>query len=202
MSESLNVLKTGRYEARGNDGLATVSSEATRQWEIWNHSNMAQRSLHKTAGLNANKPTSSVVMCTSSNGVNGCAEPVDLWRRQYYASTNPARMHKHPGVARLACGEGYSREDGRDCIAPVKLTIHVELIKRPDVDSIHIHGNREVRIPISGSEVTSHGMQPVRPDNSSDEFSVMEMDAKCPDFCDVFQAVHGYQSCLNVKGRV
>ena len=57
-------------------------------------------------------------------------------------------------------------------------------------------------MPISGSEVASHGMQPVRLDNSSDEFSAMEKDAKCPDFCDVFQAVHGYQSCLNVKGRV
>ena len=68
----------------------------------------------------------------------------------------------------------------------MKLTIHVELIKRPDVDSIHMHGSREVRMPISGSEVASHGMQPVRPDNSSDEFSVMEMDAKCPDFCERF----------------
>ncbi len=202
MSESLNVLKTGRYEARGNDGLATVLSEATRQWEIWNHSDMAQRSLREAAGLNESKPICSVVNSTPSNGVKGCAEPVVWWRRQYYASTNPARMHKHPGVTRLACGEGYSREDGRDCIAPVKLTMHVELIKRPDVDSIHMHGSREVRMPISGSEVASHGMQPVRPDNSSDEFSVMEMDAKCPDFCDVFQAVHGYQSCLNVKGRV
>jgi len=36
MSESLNVLKTGRYEARVKDGLATVSSEADRQREEWN----------------------------------------------------------------------------------------------------------------------------------------------------------------------
>ena len=97
--------------------------------------------------------------------------------------------------------QGYSREDGRDCIAPVRLTMHVELIKRPKPGSIHMHGSREVRMPISGSEVASDGMQPVRRDNSSDEFSVMEKDAKCPDFCDVFQAVHGCQSCLNVKGR-
>jgi len=48
-------------------------------------------------------------------------------------------MHRHPGVAGLACGEGYPREDGRDCIAPVRLTMHMELIKRPDVDSIHMH---------------------------------------------------------------
>ncbi|MHB8562065.1 MAG: hypothetical protein ACYDAP_13075, partial [Thermoplasmataceae archaeon] len=72
MSESLNVLKTGRYEARGNDGLATVSSEATRQWEIWNLSNKAQRSLREAAGLNVNKPTSSAVRSTSSNGVKEC----------------------------------------------------------------------------------------------------------------------------------
>ena len=99
-------------------------------------------------------------------------------------------------------GEGYSREDGRDCIAPVKLTMHVELIKRPDVGSIYMHGSREVRMPISGSEVASNGMQPVRQVHSSDEFSVTEKDAKGSDFCDVFQTVHGYQSCLNVKGRV
>ena len=104
MSESLNVLKTGRYEARGNDGLATVLSEATRQWEIWNHSDMAQRSLREAAGLNANKSTSSVVIRTSSNGVNGRADPILLWRKQHHASTNPARMHGRSGVTRLACG--------------------------------------------------------------------------------------------------
>ena len=202
MSESLNVEKTGNYKARVKDGLATASFEADRQWEIWNPRNEAQRSLREAAGLNESKPICSVVNSTPSNGVKGCAEPVVWWRRQYYASTNPARMHKHPGVTRLACGEGYSREDGRDCIAPVRLTMHVELIKRPDVGSIYMHGSREVRMPISGSEVASNGMQPVRQVHSSDEFSVTEKDAKGPDFCDVFQTVHGYQSCLNVKGRV
>ena len=186
MSESLNVLKTGRYEARGNDELATVSSEATRQREIWNLSNKAQRSLRETAGLNMNEPKSNVVIRTSSNGVNGRADPILLWRKQHHASTNPARMHGRSGVTGLACGEGYSREDGRDCIAPVKLTIHVELIKRPNVDSIHMHGSREVRMPISGSEVASHGMQPVRQVHSNDETPVMGADVKEPDFCERF----------------
>ena len=186
MSESLNVLKTGRYEARGNDGLATVLSEATRQWEIWNHSDMAQRSLREAAGLNANKSTSSVVIRTSSNGVNECADPVNTRRRQYQIPTDPVGVFGHSGVTGLACGEGYSRKDGRDCIAPVKLTMHVELIKRPDVDSIHMHGSREVRMPISGSEVASHGMQPVRQVHSNDETPVMEVDVKEPDFCERF----------------
>ena len=202
MNESFNVETTGNYEARVKVMLATDMAEADRQREEWNLVNEAQKSLREAAGLNISKPICSVVICAPSNGVKGCAESVFVRRRQYYASTNPARMHRHPGVAGLACGEGYPREDGRDCIAPVKLTMHVELIKRTITGSIHVHGSREVRMPISGSEVASHGMQPVRPDNSSDEFSAMEKDAKCPDFCDVFQAVHGYQSCLNVKGRV
>ncbi|WP_290704784.1 hypothetical protein [Ferroplasma sp. Type II] len=36
MSESLNIGKTENYEARVKGGLATVSSEADRQREIWN----------------------------------------------------------------------------------------------------------------------------------------------------------------------
>ena len=118
MSESLNVLKTGKYEARGNDELATVSSEATRQWEIWNLRNEVQRSLREAAGLNMNEPKSNVVIRTSSNGVNGRADPILLWRKQHHASTNPARMQECPGVARQACGEGYSREDGRSPTVP------------------------------------------------------------------------------------
>ena len=186
MSESLNVLKTGRYEARGNDELATVSSEATRQWEIWNLRNEVQRSLREAAGLNANEPIRSAVICTSSNGVNGCVEPVPVWRRQHPISTIPARIWEHPGVSWLACGEGYSREDGRDCIAPVRLTMHVELMKCPKVGSIHMRGSREARMPISGSEAASDGMQPVRQVHSNSESPVMGGDAKGPDFCKRF----------------
>ena len=201
MSESLNIGKTGNYEARVKDGLATVSSEADRQWEIWNLRNEAQRSLREAAGLNANEPIRSAVICTSSNGVNGCAEPVRWWRRQYYASTNPARMHKHPGVAGLACGEGYSREDGRSHIFPVR-GMEYMVIKNPTAGFYLVFHNPEVNPAISRSEMPDNKVWEVRSDNSSDESSVMERDAKCPDFCNVFQTVHGYQSCLNVKGRV
>ncbi|MHB1902457.1 MAG: hypothetical protein ACYCSO_10430 [Cuniculiplasma sp.] len=88
MSESLNIGKTENYEARVKDGLATVPSEADRQREIWNLSDKAQKSLREAAGLNVNEPTSSVVICTSSNGVNGCVDPVNIWRRQYQISTD------------------------------------------------------------------------------------------------------------------
>lgn len=186
MSESLNVLKTGRYEARGKDGLVTVPSEATRQREEWNLSNEAQRSRRVAAGLNENEPISSVVISSLSNEVKECVEPVIWWRRQHQISAKTVEVSGHSGVAGLACGEGYSREDGRDCIDPVRLTMHMELIKRPDVGSIHLHGSREVRMPISGSETASEVMQPVRRVHSRDEFPVMGIDPKGPDFCKSF----------------
>ena len=58
-------------------------------------------------------------------------------------SANTAWISGHPGVTVPACGEGYSGQDGRDCIAPVILTVHMELIKRTDGGSIHVHGSRE-----------------------------------------------------------
>ena len=185
MSESLNVLKTGRYEARGNDGLATISSEATRQWEIWNLSNKAQRSLREAAGLNVNEPTSSVVIRTSSNGVNGRADPILLWRKQHHASTNPARMHGRSGVSRLACGKGYSRQDGRSHIFPVR-GMRYMVLKNPTAGFYHVFHNPEVNPAISRSEMPDDEMWEVRSDNSSDEFSVMGIDAKCPNFCKRF----------------
>ena len=36
MSESLNISKAGRYEARTKGRLVTALFEASRQWEIWN----------------------------------------------------------------------------------------------------------------------------------------------------------------------
>ena len=69
MSESLYVSRTGRYEAGGKDGLATVPSEATRQREEWNLRNEAQKSQREAAGLNKNEPIRSVVMFTRSNAV-------------------------------------------------------------------------------------------------------------------------------------
>ena len=64
------------------------------------------------------EPVCSVVSIARSNAVRGHVEPVYVWRRQYHASTNPARMQECPGVARQACGEGYSREDGRSPTVP------------------------------------------------------------------------------------
>ena len=55
MSESLNVLKAGKYEAWVKAELVTVSAEADRQREEWNLSNEAQKSLRETAGLNENE---------------------------------------------------------------------------------------------------------------------------------------------------
>lgn len=115
MGESLNVLRTGRYETRVKDRLATVLSEATRQREIWD----------------------------LSNEVNGCVEPVILWRRQHQMSANTAWISGHPGVTVPACGGGHSGQDWRDCISPAILTVHMELIKRTEVGSIHVHGSRE-----------------------------------------------------------
>ena len=62
----------------------------------------------------------------------------------------------------------------------------MKLLKSSVVSSYHVFHRLEVNLPISGSEVASNGMQPVRQVHSSDGFSVMETDAKCPDFCERF----------------
>ena len=201
MSESANVLETGRYEARVKIILATDMIEADRQREEWNLGNKAQKSQRETAGLNVNEPIRSIVISARSNAVIGCAETVFLWRRQYQISINPVMLSGHPGVTGLACGEGYSREDGRDCIAPVRLTMHVKLIKSPDVDSHHVNGSREVRGAISRSETPSNGMQPVRQDHSRDETPVMGTDSKGPGFYKSFANSSGPQIRSTVKGR-
>ena len=201
MSESLNIGKTENYEARVKDGLVTVPSEADRQREIWNLRNEAQRSLREAAGLNVNEPTSSVVMDTLSNEESGCADPVRIWRRQYQILTDSVGVSGHPGVSRLACGKGYSRQDGRSHIFPVR-GMEYMVIKNPSAGFYHVFHSPEVNPAISGSEVPDNEVWEVRQVNSSGETSVMGADAKDPDFCNVFQSVHGYQSCLNVKVRV
>ena len=201
MSESLNIGKTENYEARVKDGLATVPSEADRQREIWNRSNPAQRSLREAAGLNANEPTSNVVISTSSNGVNECADPVCTWRKQHQIPTDSVWVSGHLGVTGLACGKGYSRQDGRSHIFPVR-GMEYMVIKNPTAGFYHIFHSPEVSPAISGSEVPDNEVWEVRQESSSDETPVMGADAKDPDFCNVFQSVHGYQSCLNVKVRV
>ena len=64
MSESLNVSIIGRYEARIKNREVTFLFEASRQWEIWNLSNKAQRSLGETTCLNVNEPICIIVTFT------------------------------------------------------------------------------------------------------------------------------------------
>ena len=201
MSESLNVLTIGRYEARVKVILATVMTEADRQWEIWNLSSEAQTSLRETPGLNENEPICNAVIRTSSNGMNGCAEPVRLWRRQYHAAC-PIWLHGHPGVTGQAWDECYPREDGRDCIDPVRTTMCMELIKRPNVGSYHAYRSEEVMIRIIGREIGSKVMQPVRQDHNRNEVPAMGTDAKGPDFCKRFANSSGPQIHPDVKGGV
>ena len=201
MSESLDIGKTENYEARVKGMLVTVISEADRQREIWNLSNKAQKSLREAAGLNVNEPTGSVVMSPLSNEENGCADPILLWRRQYQILTDSVGVSGHPGVARQACGEGYSREDGRSHIFPVR-GMEYMVIKNPTAGFYHVLHNPEVNPAISRSEMPDDEIWEVRQVHSSDETPAMGADVKEPDFCDVFQTVHGYQSCLNVKGTV
>ena len=185
MSESLNIGKTENYEARVKDGLATVPSEADRQREIWNRSNPAQRSPREAAGLNVNEPTSSVVIETHSNVENGCAAPVSTRRRQYQILTDSVGVSGHSGVARLTCGKGYSRQDGRSHIFPVR-GMEYMVIKNPSAGFYHVFHSPEVNPAISGSEVPDNEVWEVRQVNSSGETSVMEKDAKEPDFCERF----------------
>jgi hypothetical protein len=102
----------------------------------------------------------------------------------------------------LACGEGYPRKDGRDCIAPVRTTMCMKLIKRPNVGSHRAHRSVEVRVRIIGREVESNGMQPVRQVYSSDETPVMRADTKGPDFCERFTNSSGQQIHPDIKGRM
>ena len=114
--------------------MVTAISEADRQREIWNLSDKAQRSLREAAGLNANEPTSSVVMTTLSNERNGCADPIRTWRRQYQIPTDSVWVSGHLGVTGLACGKGYSRQDGRSHIFPVR-GMEYMVIKNPTAGS-------------------------------------------------------------------
>ena len=99
MSESLNVLRTGRYEARVKGELATALPEADRQREEWNLSNEAQTSQRETAGLNESEPMCSIVTHTPGNGMTVCVEPVVGWRRQHHTEENPDWKYEHTGVS-------------------------------------------------------------------------------------------------------
>lgn len=183
MSESLNIERTGNYEARVKAILVTGMAEADRQWETWNLSNEAQRSLRRTAGLNENEPTGSVVKSHPGNWDSGCAEPLLTWRRQYCTPTHPVMMCRHPGVTGQACGEGYLREDGRSRISPVKWHGYTELIESSIVSSVSVIQSLEVKSSISRSETTVNGVREVRQVHSRNEIPVTGIDTKGPDFC-------------------
>ncbi|MHB1441093.1 MAG: hypothetical protein ACYCWK_10325 [Cuniculiplasma sp.] len=185
MSESLNIGKTENYEAWVKGMLATAISEADRQREIWNLSNEAQRSLREAAGLNMNEPTSSVVRDAHSNVENGCADPIRAWRRQHQIPADSVGVSGHPGVSRLACGEGYSRQDGRSHIFPVRGMGYM-VLKNPTAGFYHVFHNPEVNPAISRSEMPDNKIWEVRQEHSSDEAFVMEGDTKVPDFCKRF----------------
>ena len=171
--------------------MVTVLLEADRQWEEWNLSNEAQKSLRETAGLNENEHICSVVSSSPSNGVKECVEPVIWWRRPYHASPNPARMHGHSGVAVPACGEGYSREDGRACFSPVRGITCVAGLKSSNGSGNHTCNNPEINLPISGSEMADNGEQAVRQAHSRNEIPVMGIGAKGHDFCERFPSSSG-----------
>lgn len=119
VSGSLNVLKTGRYEAMVKAEIATISAEADRQREEWKLRDKAQTFQREAAGFKVSEYAYSAVTATLSNEVNGCTEPVACWQRPNRVSINPAGVSRHPGATVLACSEGRSREDGRDSVAPM-----------------------------------------------------------------------------------
>ena len=160
MGESPIMVETANHEARTKSELVTVSFEAGRQREIWNHREMAQKSLRETAGLNMCEPRCSVVMKSHSNVVSVCAEPLSVWRRHYLSSVIFAVwMIGHTGVAGQACCEGCSREDGRsdECVAAAVLA---SVCVSASINETH--------------EVTRKAPSEVGADNSTGEFSVME----------------------------
>jgi len=101
---------------------------------------------------------------------------------------------RHPGVTGQACSEGYPREDGRSRISPVKWHGYTRLIESFTVSSIAVIQSLEVKLSISRGETTVNGAPEVRRNNSSDEFPVMGIDMKCPDFCCASFEEHGGSS--------
>ena len=68
-------------------------------------------------------------------------------------------------------------------VSPVKWHGYTELMESSIVSSIGVIQSREVKPSISRSETTVDGVREVRQVHSSDEVTVMVMDAKGPDFC-------------------
>ena len=188
MGESPNVAETANHKARTKSELVTVSFEAGRQREIWNHREMAQRSLRGTAGLNVREPGCSVVITPHSNVVSMCAEPLIVWRRQHPSSVICAVwMTGHIGVAGQACCEGCSREDGRsgECVAAA--------IVASVCVSVTINVTREM---------SCNAPPEVGADNSTCERSVMEKEGRVCASSDRLAGKLGFPHCpMGYKGE-
>ncbi len=153
-------------------------AKADRKREIWNLRNDTQRPLRRTTGLNEKEPAGSVEKSHPGNCDIGCAEPLFTWQRHNCTLTHPVMMYRHPGVTAQACGEGYLREHGRYTGPPVKWHGYTELMEISIVSIIGVIQSREVNPPISRSETTVDGVREVRQIHSSDEATIMVMDAK------------------------
>ena len=164
------MLETARHVARSKGTLVTVVPEAGRQREIWIPRWIRYLDAKRQAETNS-ETRCSIVRQTRSNADNGCAE-VLLWcRRQHMIFENADGIPWHPGVAGSACPESCLREDVRS-----RIFIHEE-IKRPNVVSTD-----DVMMPISETrEMASEEIREVGRENSSNERSVMDKDAK--DLC-------------------
>ena len=201
MNESFNVGIIGNYEARVKDKLATV---CLKQIDNGDNRTSGMRLWYlyaKPQVITNSEARCSIVITPCSNADNGSVEPVTVRRKQNRLSP-PVWMAGLPGVAGMTCGEGYSDEDGRDCIAPVKTVLCMRLIKNPLAGSYYAHYNAEVMVPINGSETAPEGMQPVGQEHNRSEIFVMKMDAKVPDFCKRFAGSSRLQIHPNVKGRM
>ena len=138
MNESFNVLKTGRYEARAKGKLVTVYLKQADNWDNGTSEIRLWYLYAKPQVITNSEARCSIVISLCSNAVKGSVEPVTVRRKQNQPSP-PVWMAGLPGVAGMTCGEGYSGEDGRDCIAPMKTMVCMRLIKNPTGDSCYAH---------------------------------------------------------------
>ena len=171
IGESPNMLETARHVARSKGVMVTAIPEAGRQRETWITRWIRYPDAKRQAETNS-ETRCSIVRQSRSNADNGCAEALVWCRRQHMVFGNAAGIPWHPGVAGSACRESCLREDVRS-----RIFIHEE-IKRPDAVS-----TEDVMMPISETrEMASEEIREVGRENSSDERSVMDKDAKVPCF--------------------
>ena len=136
----------------------------------------------------------SIVRLTHSNVVNGSAEPMLWWRRQYRHTIVVNEYVGLPGVAGKTCREVHSRQDGRSSSVPN--VQEYPIIKRPIMGSDATARNEvKVRDVIN---VTREGhpetLLEVRGADSSDEVPATGMDAKRSHFDGGSEVVRGGSS--------